>query len=161
MWSLSKTHQVGELIAAIAVVISLIFVGLQIRENTTASQAATYQASVAYNVEILLNLAASPDTARVFNAFVNDDPDGLNADELAQAVFLMSATIRNLENLYIQYEAGMLSETAWEAREPLVRGIVQTPGFEKFLSAPNAINYGGPFMEYAKRIRAESSSSAN
>lgn len=42
MWSLDRTHQVGELVAAIAVVISLVFVGIQIRDNTIASEAATY-----------------------------------------------------------------------------------------------------------------------
>ena len=39
MWSLDKVHKAGELAAAIAVVISLIFVGLEVRDNTVASEA--------------------------------------------------------------------------------------------------------------------------
>ncbi len=115
MWSLSKMHQAGELVAAIAVVISLIFVGLQIRDNTIASEAATYQASVAYDVEILLNAGVSPETARVFYTS-RDDPDSLNEDELLQGQTLLTATLRHMENLYVQYEAGMLSDEAWANR---------------------------------------------
>ena len=72
MWSLSKMHQAGELIAAIAVVISLIFVGLQIKDNTIATEAATYQDTVAYDIEILLNMGSTPEMARVFFTFRDD-----------------------------------------------------------------------------------------
>ncbi len=73
MWSLSKMHQAGELIAAIAVVISLIFVGLQIKDNTIATEAATYKDTVAYDFEILLNLGSTPVLACFFFTF-RDDP---------------------------------------------------------------------------------------
>ncbi len=161
MWSLNKMHQVGELVAAIAVVISLIFVGLQIRDNTVASEAATFQESTGYDIEILTMLASNADTARIWSAYTRDNPDGLTANELEQAQYLMAAQVRLLENYYIQNEAGMLSDTGWESRDSLVRNFVQSQGFGKFLSSPNGSNFSGSFMEYAKRIRAESSGSAN
>ena len=34
MWNLDSIHKVGELTAAVAVVISLVFVGIQVRQNT-------------------------------------------------------------------------------------------------------------------------------
>ena len=34
MWNLDCIHKVGELTAAVAVVISLVFVGIQVRQNT-------------------------------------------------------------------------------------------------------------------------------
>ena len=156
MWSLSKMHQVGELVAAIAVVISLVFVGLQIRDNTTATKAATYQDSTGYDIEILTLLASNPATARTWTAYVRDDPDGLTAEEREQAQYLMAANIRAFENFYLQNEAGLLSEAGWQSRELLLRNFVQMPGFEKFLSSPNGSNFGGPFMDFAKRVRDES-----
>jgi hypothetical protein len=159
MWSLNKMHQVGELIAAFAVVISLIFVGLQIKGNTIATEAATYQDTVAYDIEILLNMASTPEMARVFFTF-RDDPESLSEDEFLQGQTLLNATVRHLENLYLQHEAGMLSDAAWATREPLIRTYVLSPGFERLMSGSTGQNYGGSFIDYTERIRNESKGGA-
>ncbi len=159
MWSLSKMHQAGELIAAIAVVISLIFVGLQIKENTIATEAATYQDTVAYDIEILLNMGSTPEMARVFFTFL-EDPESLDEDEYLQGRTLLSATVRHLENLYLQHEAGMLSDEAWATREGLVRNVALSPGFDRMISGPIGQNYTGSFIDYAERIRNESKGGA-
>ncbi len=154
MWSLNKIHQIGELTAAVAVVISLIFVGLQIRDNTIASEAATHQASVAYDLDLLLNAGASPDTARVYRTY-RDDPDSLDADEFLQGETLYIALFRHNENIYLQLQAGMLSDEVWATREPFVRRFVQTPGIDRLIAGSKRQLYGGPFIEYAERIRNE------
>ena len=159
MWSLTKMHQVGELIAAIAVVISLIFVGVQIRENTIASKAATYQDSVAYDMEILLSVGSSPDTSRIFFTF-RDDPSALDGDEWIQGRTLLTAALRHFENLYLQHDAGMLSDEAWATREALIRNVALSPGFDVIIGGPIGQNFRGSFIEYAARIRNESKGGA-
>jgi hypothetical protein len=66
-----------------------------------------------------------------------------------------------MENLYLQHEIGMLSDEAWATREPLIRRFVLSPGFEIMMSGGNERTFGGSFVDYAKRIRAESSSRPN
>ena len=51
--TLAEWASVAEIIGALAIVVSLVFVGLQIRANTRATQNATYQQSVGYEIEIL------------------------------------------------------------------------------------------------------------
>ena len=51
---------VAEVLGVIGVIVSLVFVGYQIRKNTIASEAATYQASVGYDI------AANDVSARQF-----------------------------------------------------------------------------------------------
>ena len=126
MWSLNKIHQIGELTAAVAVVISLVFVGLQIRDNTVASEAATHQASVAYDLELLLNAGESPATARVYRAY-RDEPDSLEGEELLQGETLFIALFRHNENVYLQRRAGMLSEDVWAVREPFLQFLYKPP----------------------------------
>ena len=161
MWSLDKMHKVGELVASVAVIVSLIFVGLQVRDNTVASQAATYQASAAYSANILLAISESPEKANAFQAYMFEDSDDLSPEQRVQAELLLSAALRGLENIYVQYQAGMLSEVGWAAREPTVRGLVTVPGYEKFQGSSAARAHGGPFLEYVEGIRAESNSNAN
>ncbi|MGI9257889.1 MAG: hypothetical protein ACR2QQ_03550, partial [Gammaproteobacteria bacterium] len=68
---------------------------------------------------------------------------------------LASAVIRHLENLYLQNQAGMLSEDGWNSREPFMRGFVQTPGFENVLNGPSGTFYGEAFVNYARQLREE------
>jgi hypothetical protein len=154
MWSLDKVHKVGELLAAVAVVISLIFVGLEIRENTVASQAITYQEAIAFDFNFLTNLGSNPDTARVFYTF-RDNPDALTGNEFLQGQALVSAVVRHLENLYLQNQAGMLSDDGWSSREPFIRGFVQTPGFQRVIEGPSGRFYGETFVNYAAQLRAD------
>ena len=154
MWSLSKIHQIGELVAAVAVVISLIFVGLEIRGNTIATEAATYQDTVAYDIGNLQVFGASPENATVFYTF-RDAPNSLEGGEFLQGRTLFTASIRHMENLYLQREFGLLSDEAWATREPLIRTFVRSPGFGVLMSGGNEGTFGGPFIDYAKQVRAD------
>jgi len=156
---LKRWASIAEISSAVAVVLSLIFVGLQIRDNTIATQAATYQDSVAYDIELLLTRGTSPDGSRLFWAFL-ESPDSLTEDEFRRGRDLVGATMRHLENIFLQREAGMLSDDAWSARQPLIRSLVFTPGFSRMTSGDLGQFYGGPFLEYAKEIRAESMNGA-
>lgn len=151
---LNEWSAVAEIVSAAAVTVSLIFVGMQIKDNTVASKAATFQSSVGYDIAILNTIGASPDNARVFLTY-RDDPDSLENDELSQGQMLFTSTLRHLENIYLQHEAGMLSDEGWSTRGQFLRNIVRTRGFAKFVNGPNARNFSGNFIDYAKRIRAE------
>ena len=150
---LEKISVVAETVSAFAVVFSLIFVGLQIRDNTTASQAATLQDSVGYDLNVLLNVGRTPETARVFVAF-RDNPNTLDGDELLQGQALFTASFRAIENLYYQHETGMLSDEGWAAREGLVRSLALSPGADKMLFGSNGERFGGPFLKYVEEVQS-------
>ena len=56
MWNLDKIHKVGELLAAIAVVLSLLFVGYEIQQNNETQKRLTTRSLArdwGYSVESL------------------------------------------------------------------------------------------------------------
>jgi hypothetical protein len=126
---LEKYALIAEIISATAVTISLVFVGLQIRDNTISNEAATFQATVGHDIAILTSAGSSPDTARIFYAY-RDNPDNLDGNEFLQGQALFTALARHVENLYLQHEAGMLSDAGWVARQPFVQTLVLSPGYE-------------------------------
>jgi len=149
---LEKWALTAEIIGAAAIVISLVFVGLEIRSNTQAAQAATFQASVAYDVDLLLGQGRDADTARAYIAWLND-PDSLSGGERDQAGLLSVASMRHVENLYFQYQAGMLSDEAWSAREKFVNFAINRPGYRRVLENANA--WSGPFLEYVRGVQSD------
>jgi len=152
-----KLHEwsaVAEIVSAAAVTLSLLFVGLQIKDNTVAARAATFQSSVGYDIALLSVLGSNPDTARIFLAY-RDDPENMDEGELLQGQMLFTATLRHLENIYLQHEAGMLSDDGWSTRSQLLSNMIRTEGFAKFLDSPNARNFSGKFIDFANRVRSE------
>jgi len=140
----------AEIISAIAIVISLVFVGVQIQKNTKASEAATLQEISAVEVEILLSTSTSPERAALITNFTNN-PESLKGDLLQQAIYAFSANIRHWEDLYLQYKAGFISEEAWETRSAVLVSSMRSPGGRYILKEARS-NMSGPFLEYIDKV---------
>lgn len=145
---------IAEIISAIAIVISLVFVGFQIRENTKATRASTFHEIAALDIQILLSFANSADSARKITTF-REDPDTLSGEELNHAFYLFGAEVRHVENMFLQHQNNMLSERDWRSRKALVDGIVLSPGFGALLKNPNKRFFDGSFIEYGEQLRKD------
>ena len=147
--SLAEWASVAEIIGALAIVISLVFVGLQIRENTRATQNATFQRSVGYEIEILQSLASSsPEAREQYRGRMGLEPAA--SDAPGQNLF--AASIRLWEDMYLQHEAGSLADWAWASREPVIRSFVLGPGAAQMLQN-DSLTEG--FAAYVRSIREE------
>lgn len=145
---------IAEIMSAIAVMISLIFVGLQIRSNTKATQASTFHEIAALDIHLLLSLGASKESSRIISTF-RENPSALDEEEHNHGFHLFAAEIRHVENLFLQNENKMLSKKNWESRKSLVVGMVLTPGFGALLESPNKQFFDGSFIQYAERLRKQ------
>jgi hypothetical protein len=151
--SLSDWASIAEILGAIVVTVSLVFVGLEVRRNTVATKAATLQDSVGYDVRILVAVGASAEASKALWNY-SFRRDRMNEDQLIQARWLFASTVRHWENIYLQYLAGTLSEDAWRAREPALRVLVLSPGWDDYVDSELGAFMGGPFMEFARDVRS-------
>ena len=104
---------IAEIIGAVAVVVSLLYVGGEVRRNTAATQAATYQEAVRASNEYLLALALdSALTDIVLRA--EADPTSLTAAEARRYFSYHRVFWRNMDNAYVQHERGVLADSEWE-----------------------------------------------
>jgi len=139
---------IAEIISAVAIIISLVFVGIQIRANTKATQATTFHQIAALDIEILLSLGSSQESARIISIF-RENPDSLSTDEYNYAFHMFAAEVRHVENLFLQNENKMLTKKDWNSRKALVEGLVMTPGFGALLKSPFRKYFDGSFIEFA------------
>ena len=143
---------IAEITSAIAIIISLVFVGLQIRGNTKATQASTFHQIAALDIKILLSLGNSKESARIISTF-RGNPDALSEEELNHGFYLFAAEVRHVENLFLQNENKMLSKKDWGSRKSLVEGMVLSPGFGALLKSPNRKFFDGSFIEFGENQR--------
>jgi hypothetical protein len=110
---------VAEVISAVAVVLSLIYVGVGLRQNTSAIEGRTYQDVVRASNEYLLAVATDPALAETI-ARSWSDRSQLSQIERVQLFYLERVFWRNMENAYLQHERGILGEQEWGAYSRLV-----------------------------------------
>jgi hypothetical protein len=138
-WNESKTFNLIEVLGLIAVAVSLVFVGLEIRQNTIASRAAAYQEHGSHLSNQWLALAQDPALTRLLLA--NEDSwEELTGVEKAQLTNMWIAILRNYETILLQVEEGLLDQGAmdklgWgEAFDPGCQAQMLWPGIVENLN---------------------------
>ncbi len=109
---LTDVAAVAEIIAAGAVILSLIYVGQQVRQNTAATAGATYQEVVRASNEYLLAIANDSALAAIITRG-NADPSSLNAEDGLRYFMIKRVFWRNMENAFVQHERGVLGDSEW------------------------------------------------
>jgi len=154
---LSEWAAIAEIIGTVGIVLSLVFVGIQVRDNTRVTQAASYQAASEFDHQLLLTVGSDPDTAAAFHNYIRA-PETLSGDTELQGRYLFGAVLRNLENFYIQNGLGTLSPASWESRQRLFDVVAVSPGYAAFLLSPTAPTMSGEFVEYMSEVRSRAPS---
>ena len=90
---------------------SLLFVGLEVRQNTAATRGQTRQELATLNQEWLTLLAADSAFSELyFRAWDNDGE--VAPHERDRVEFMMVLEMRRLENVFFQYSEGLVDESA-------------------------------------------------
>ena len=119
---LSKIVDISQIIGVIAVVLSLIFIGVQIRQNTNATKAAVRQ-SVATNDISFLNTSLNSDIiARAKGKIV----DGLeiNSIEREQLIWQQFVNFMVFETVFYNYQEGYIENELWNRYQTIIHGLL-------------------------------------
>jgi len=122
---------IAELIGAIGVIVSLLYLAAQIRQNTRFTRAATLQAAAAQASEIHRSLSEDSETARIFRVGLSD-PAQLDVDESVRFLSMLSQLFRGYESMFVQYKAGTVDELSWRAWRAGMAGVLRSPGAAHF-----------------------------
>lgn len=109
-----------QFLASVGVILSLIFVGVQIQQSREIAIAEIYQQRTALLLE---NFSFAVPTETEFRAWMKDRAgEPLNRDEKYALTTRYSARIAYWENNHFQYQIGLLPEEQWEASKNSIRG---------------------------------------
>ena len=127
--TLQDLGSIGELLGGVAVVVSLIYLALQIRQNTETVRASTFQQAAASSSALAEQLSLDPELTRIFTSGVNELAS-LSEEDLPRFTFMGISFYRQLGNLHHQSRKGLINEEDWEGiRESYLRTISR-PGME-------------------------------
>ncbi len=106
--SLTDLADLGEILAALGVVASLIYVGYQIRETRKAVRAATAQARTDLGVQLITTRYTS-DISELLTRSL-EQPNSLSPADMFKLKSFFTAHVRHCQNLYYQKEQGLLDD---------------------------------------------------
>jgi hypothetical protein len=122
---------IAELVGAVGVVASLLYLGKQIRQNTRSIRAATYQALAESSAASNFQFIANADLVRAVRAgFAASEP--LSEDDFARYQAYLRILFRRHDSIFINYREGALSEEAWLGYWHALRENLRNPGAQKW-----------------------------
>ena len=131
--TLSELGALGELIGGVAVVVSLVYLAIQIRDSTKAARASRAQAVLSESQAFLRVIAADTPSARVFRLGLADSGE-LSEDERVQFTAQLMMMFRNFENMFVQFQLRDRDDLAWQSGVASMERFVGFPGSQKFWS---------------------------
>jgi hypothetical protein len=111
--TLQDWGSIGELIGGVAIIVSLLYVGLQIRQGTKATQAATNQAFSAQYSDQILQITRK-DMREVFRLGLGG-LQNLKAGEQAAFMALIASIMRMWETFYFEKRDGRFDSDMYDA----------------------------------------------
>ena len=151
---LSEWASVAEIGSAIAVVVTLIYIGLEINQNTAAVIADTRQAMIDYGreqSEVLLTdtiLAALVEKAEA-------DPSSLTPHERSQFYEFTIWRFALWETSFLNHKVGLVEDQTWLAWDRYYRGLFKgKPGYLEFWR-DNRISYDPRFVAHVDSVTKE------
>ena len=150
---LSEMALIAEIIAAVGVILSLIFVGMQINEGNKESRAATLQAAADGEAFLIATLLEHPG---IWDKMLTGQPleDG---EEMRTGILLYNLMMAESENRYHQFNAGFLDAASWHGRLDSLRPVVKLPFFRTWKGSIGAMNHSADFLGLLDRIAEDTS----
>ena len=122
---------IGELVGAIAVIVTIGYLAIQIRQNTSALRAVATQGVTDEAASIYQTLCTDPELATIavrgWNAI-----DELNNSETARFYAYNMMTLFYLQNWYFQTRDGHIEVDLLASWTRILQQMVTTQGFQRF-----------------------------
>lgn len=129
--TLEDASFISQIVAAFTVIASLVFVGMQLRQNTKSVRSAT---SVAHS-ELLIQLGSfafgSDDGARIWRLGLQG-LDHLTDNERVRFIAFISTLMRFFEATRVQWLNGQLDKAHWHSTEHQAMGLASQPGITQW-----------------------------
>ena len=127
--SLENIYYVGQTVAVIGLIISIVFAAVQIRQNTRAVRAASrYDVDMGW-AQITLELAKDPESTRLWSDIIRADarPGDISSLDMARMHLMFRSVMFTFQAHYFLAHEGSLPREHWEHEREFVRRLIRTP----------------------------------
>ena len=142
--------QVIAILANVGVILGIAFLALELQQNTTAIQASTYQSLSNSAVDQVLGVSHDPQLSDLLvEVYQQAGGDDFTLSENNQLFNFYRGTLLRLENTYIQFRNGLVSDDVFDSYG-WEDGIFGRPHFAYYWCFIGRGDYSSDFREFFK-----------
>lgn len=129
--SLSDIGNLAEAIAAVAVVVSIVYLSIQIRQNTNAVRATSYQEVARGVADFQTLLAQNEGLASIYIRGIND-PAQLSTNEEVRFEMILGQLFSRYDVAYYLYNQGLIDDRAMQPYTQFILALLESPGITAY-----------------------------
>ena len=120
-FKLAEFAHIAEIIAATAVIISLIYVGQEVQSNTAAIRGAAMQAIATTDADALMTIASDADLSEIVR-LGDQDPSQLTSAQAFRYELFMRQFWLSFQNIFQQSELRLIESPVWQSYLTIICG---------------------------------------
>lgn len=124
---------IGELLGALVVVVTLIYLAIQLRENTRMLRISAADRALAFVLEFTGDLAQHEEFSQLLTQGA-EDWENLSESERARMAYVFFRMFKIFENIHYLYTIGNLDEETWLSWKTLLIMYAQGQGGKFYLN---------------------------
>jgi len=144
---------IAEIVGVILVVVTLIFLTLQIRQNTRALRSTTIQSVMQSEIAMMSILV---ENAATWEKIISGMPLA-SGKETRKAIVLFNVYMIETESRYHQFKTGYLDAQPWDGRLGTLPGVVRLPIFELWRGSAGGASHAADFLALLDEMAGEES----
>ena len=129
--TLEQGAYLAEIIGVIAVVTSLIYLAIQLRQNTKSIRLSTLHDISSLYVSVMTMHSHDQEASDLWYKGLNDY-DNLSQGERTRFIIFIGATMRILNEQFYQWQEGALDKQIWEGMKRPIDDIAKHSGFKAY-----------------------------
>ena len=152
---LERITSIAEIVSAVAVIISLVYLGYEVRQNTVAVASGSYQAIHDAEDAFWQSISGDPSASDAWERGLAEGMAELAPQEKAQFSINARRLIYLFQNVHYQRRKGVVDDELWDAWAASLDEFLALPGFAHMVEVTRP-HLSGPFLEHVDSRRAGS-----
>ena len=120
--NLTKISALAEIVSSVAILVTLVYLAIEMRQNTVATQGVIRQEMLADDRELILTAIEFP----IIQSGRFHDLSELSDDEIVQLGSFLIAFTRSRESQWLQYQNGVIDETTWYGYREALKTVLSS-----------------------------------
>lgn len=147
---LAEYASIAEIVGAFAVVISLLYVGVQVNDSASAVRAASANDVNVALQSWYLEIGTNQQTSELFYEALTSEEPLSNAEEF-QFLMMLHGAFLAFQNSYLQAEEGTIDNELREAITAAILGVKSLPGMDRYWRQRRSYLHSG-FADYVDQL---------
>jgi hypothetical protein len=131
-------NAISQLISSIAVVVSVLYLAVQLRSSTRVARVAAMDAAAAALRDVTKPFMENAELGRLWRTGL-ENLDALSAEDQARFFHAAHQFLKALETIHYHYVYGLLDPQLWAGWRELLHHYVATPGIRFYLERRSGV----------------------